>query len=134
MHDLFRPRRSSVESSICGYHDIRASFLANCYSFCQNKALSGGTWIENETAAAFAYEEMDGAYFEDIELLMIEVVAIIVGVGRMSVASRECHLERAKDVLSRLVEDGLAQNLQGDEFNEFRYDLNLVGLLRPGSP
>lgn len=115
----------------CGYLEIRSSFLVNCYSCCRNKVLSGGAWVENETAAASAYEEMDGAYFEDIELLMVEVIAIVAGAGRMSVPSRECHQGRAKEVLDRLGEDGLMQHLQGEELSEFRHDLNLVGLFVP---
>lgn len=120
-----------MENETCGYFEIRSSFLVNCYSCCRNKVVSGGAWIENETAAACAYEEMDGAYFEDIELLMVEVIAIVAGVGGMSAPSRECHQGRAKDVLDRLGEDGLLQHLQGEELNAFRHDLSLVGLLVP---
>ncbi|MNV82472.1 hypothetical protein D3C71_1762090 [compost metagenome] len=68
-------------------------------------------------------------YSEDIERLMIEVVALIVDTGVPPVSSRNIHFERAATYLARMGEQGLSEHLQGDELTELRYDLKLLGLL-----
>lgn len=114
---------------ICGYYEIRSSFLTNCYSYLRNKVLTRSAWIENETAGGFAYDQMDGAYFEDIERLMIEVVALVVDVGRSTASTHDFHFKRASQILACIGVDGLTQHLEGDELSELRYDLQLIGLL-----
>ena len=116
-------------NNVCGYYEMRGSFLTNCYVCCRSHALTGAPWTEGETAGGFAYSQMEGAYTEDIELLMIEVIAMMVDFGHPPREVHEEHMRRARKALERVGEDGIFSHLQGIEADEFRYDLQLLGLI-----
>jgi len=69
------------------------------------------------------------AYFEDIEMLMIEVVALIVDVGASLESIRSVHVERAARLLASIGVERLGEHLEGDELEEMKYDLKVVGIL-----
>lgn len=122
-----------MESNRYGYAQLRDEFLGLAYEYCRVKAMGTRGWIEGETSAGFARDQLDGVFDSDIENLMLEVVCLISAAGREPPKIRELQLSRAAQLLDRVGGNGIHQLLDADGASELLCDLKILGLWRPKS-
>lgn len=63
------------------YSEIRVCFLALYYNYCRVKLRHNSLWVEGESEAGYAYAELEGSFDKPVEILMLEVVALVLRGG-----------------------------------------------------
>lgn len=110
------------------YGEIRILYLSCYYHFCRFKLKSNSAWIGDESEAGYAYGELDNAFDKPIENLMLEVLALVMGVGRASSQAQKYH----KDAILKLLGDktvaDMLEGLPAEEVDEFKADFDALGL------
>lgn len=117
------------------YDVMKADVFGIYYDTCRNKIKYHEGWTRNESELGYAYYESDSEdIFETrIECLMWHTLYLILDAGRGPPQARDHHLKIVQNYLSRNNLDDLLRDVPAEEAKEFVYDLEILGLLTPGS-
>lgn len=109
------------------YSEMRTWFLGCYYHYCRAKLGHNSLWLDGESEAGYAYTELESSFDTPIENLMLEVITLVLGGGRLSMQSQKYH----RDIISKLLSENdlekMLDELSQDEIDEFRHDLSILG-------
>ncbi|WP_123723886.1 Imm2 family immunity protein [Pseudomonas protegens] len=111
------------------YSEVRACFLALYYNYCRVKLRHNSLWIEGESEAGYAYAELEGSFDKPVEILMLEVVALVLRGGRSSERVHDYHRAVIEEILRDNDLLGILEGLPQEEAMEFSSDLRLLGMI-----
>lgn len=110
------------------YSEVRACFLALYYNYCRVKLRHNSSWVEGESEAGYAYAELEGSFDKPVEILMLEVVALVLR-GRSSERVHDYHRAVIEEVLRDNDLPSILEGLPQEEAVEFSSDLRLLGVI-----
>jgi hypothetical protein len=114
------------------YKLIRWWFLGGAYRYCQHAYGENHGWHKHwADEYSGSYEQYESAFDHPLEKLMLEVLLLIMVSGRNAQYERFESYHRAKitAILEKNDLGEMLKMLQGDELNEFKYDLRLLKLM-----
>lgn len=130
MYDFFKDNFPDDER--VPYKLMRWWLLDCYYIYCRGRIKESKRWNlpwqQNEHELGYAYEQCEFAYSRPIEVLMLEVLALLLDAGRGSKLFEIEHRAKIAEVLKNNVLSEMLSQLPKEERSEFEYDLALLDI------